>query len=211
MSTMNALAGISIVLHAQDPVSRAGISAALSRRCGITLIDDEEQAEIALLVTHEVDDAVQQDIRRLRRQGTQKVILVVAKVDDRGLFTAVEAGVSAILRREEATPRRLESAIRDVHDGNGNMPSDLLGRLMKQVNQLQDHVLAPQGMHLHGLRDREIEVLRLVSQGMTTCEIAEELAYSERTIKNVVQDVTNRLNLRNRSHAVAYAMRQGLI
>lgn len=211
MSSMHTLAGISIVLHTQDPVSRAGISAALSRRCGITLIDDDDAAEIALLVAHEVDDAVQQDIRRLRRHGTQKVILVVAVVDDRGLFTAVEAGVSAILRRDEATPRRLEAAIRDVHEGNGNMPGDLLARLMRQVNQLQDSVLAPQGMHLHGLRDREIEVLRLVSRGHTTCEIAEKLSYSERTIKNVIQDVTNRLNLRNRSHAVAYAMRQGLI
>lgn len=208
---MHALAGISIVLHAQDPVSRAGISSALARRCGITLIDDDTEAEIALVVAHEVDDAVQQDVRRLRRHGVDHVVLVVARVDDRGLFCAVEAGVSAILRRDEATPRRLEAAIRDVHQGNGNMPGDLLGRLMKQVNRLQDDVLAPQGMHLHGLRDREIEVLRLVSKGHTTCEIAERLAYSERTIKNVIQDVTHRLNLRNRSHAVAYAMRQGLI
>jgi len=54
-------------------------------------------------------------------------------------------------------------------------------------------------------------VLRLVSDGHDTSEIATTLCYSERTVKNVLHDVTTRLNLRNRSHAVAYAMREGLI
>jgi DNA-binding NarL/FixJ family response regulator len=62
-----------------------------------------------------------------------------------------------------------------------------------------------------GLTEREIEVLRLVADGFDTSEIAGSLAYSERTIKNIIHDVTARLNLRNRSHAVAYAVRQGLI
>ena len=54
-------------------------------------------------------------------------------------------------------------------------------------------------------------MLRLVAEGLDTGEIAKELAYSERTIKNVIHDVTSRLNLRNRSQAVAYALREGLI
>ncbi|MPZ74787.1 MAG: DNA-binding response regulator, partial [Nitriliruptorales bacterium] len=61
------------------------------------------------------------------------------------------------------------------------------------------------------LTKREIDVLRLVADGKDTTEIAHELAFSERTIKNVIHDVTMRLNLRNRTHAVAYALRQGLI
>lgn len=62
-----------------------------------------------------------------------------------------------------------------------------------------------------GLRDREIAVLRLVAEGMDTAEIARRLAYSERTVKNILHDVTTRLELRNRSHAVAYALREGFI
>ena len=54
-------------------------------------------------------------------------------------------------------------------------------------------------------------MLRLLAEGRDTREIADELAYSERTIKNVIRDITRRLGLRNRSHAVAYALRQGLI
>ena len=62
-----------------------------------------------------------------------------------------------------------------------------------------------------GLRSREIAVLRLVAEGYDTGEIARELCYSERTIKKVLHDMTMRLNLRNRSHAVAYALRGGFI
>jgi len=54
-------------------------------------------------------------------------------------------------------------------------------------------------------------VLKLLADGLGTNEIASALAYSERTIKNVIHDVTSRLNLRNRSHAVAYAVKAGIV
>jgi len=71
--------------------------------------------------------------------------------------------------------------------------------------------LAPRGLSFAVLADREVEVLRLVAEGLDTAEIASRLSYSQRTIKTVLHDVTTRLQLRNRSHAVAYALREGLI
>lgn len=62
-----------------------------------------------------------------------------------------------------------------------------------------------------GFTDRELNILRLVANGFGTAEIAVELSYSERTVKNAIHAVTERYNLRNRSHAVAYAMRVGAI
>jgi DNA-binding NarL/FixJ family response regulator len=62
-----------------------------------------------------------------------------------------------------------------------------------------------------GLSPREVDVLRLVADGLDTGEIADSLNYSERTVKNVLHELTTRLQLRNRSHAVAYAVREGLI
>ena len=94
--------------------------------------------------------------------------------------------------------------------GNGAVPPDLLGRLLAQVGALQRKVLGPRGLPFAGLADREVEVLRLVADGLDTAEIAAKLSYSPRTIKNVLHDVTSRLHLRNRSHAVAYALRNGL-
>ena len=72
-------------------------------------------------------------------------------------------------------------------------------------------MLEPRGLTFTGLASREIEVLRLIAEGYDTTEVAKALSYSERTVKNVLHDVTSRLQLRNRSHAVAYALREGLI
>ena len=72
-------------------------------------------------------------------------------------------------------------------------------------------MLAPRGLTFAGLAQREIDVLRLVADGYDTAEIADQLAYSERTVKNVLHDITSRMQLRNRSQAVAYAIREGLI
>ena len=62
-----------------------------------------------------------------------------------------------------------------------------------------------------GWSAREIEVLRLLANGLSTREVARRLAYSERTIKNVVYDLTTRHGLRNRTHAVAVAVRAGVV
>ena len=72
-------------------------------------------------------------------------------------------------------------------------------------------VLTPRGLTFAGLTPRETEVLRLVAQGDDTAEIARKMCYSERTVKSVLHDLTTRLQLRNRTHAVAYAVREGLI
>jgi DNA-binding NarL/FixJ family response regulator len=123
----------------------------------------------------------------------------------------VEAGVSGLVRRAEATPERLAKAVCAAARGEGSVPADLLGRLLTQVGRLQRQLLSPRGLSLNGMSTREIEILRLVSDGFDTAEIAGKLCYSERTVKNVLHDVTSRLQLRNRSHAVAYALKQGLI
>jgi DNA-binding NarL/FixJ family response regulator len=93
----------------------------------------------------------------------------------------------------------------------GDMPPTLLGSLLAQVERLHKDVLRPNGLTASGLAPREIDVLRLMAEGWDTAQIATKLSYSERTVKNVVYAVMNRLGLRNRPHAVAYAMRSGVI
>ena len=61
------------------------------------------------------------------------------------------------------------------------------------------------------LAERERCVLQLFADGLSTREVARQMCYSERTIKNVLQDLTIRLNVSNRTHAVAYAVRHGWI
>jgi DNA-binding NarL/FixJ family response regulator len=95
--------------------------------------------------------------------------------------------------------------------GEAVLPGDLVGRLLDHVGQLQRSLLDPNGPGLSTLTAREADMLRLVSEGFDTAEIATKMSYSERTVKNVLHEVTTRLQLRNRAHAVGFAMRQGLI
>lgn len=199
---------IRVSVHATDPVSRAGVVGQLEQSPGLRVIDQGGAA--AVVVDDEVDEDTVRAVRTLHRQGI-RVVLVVAHPDDSGVLSAVEAGACGLLRRSEATPQRLAAAVRSALSGDGTLSPDLLGRLLRQMGDLQRHVLGPRGLSVSGMTDREIQVLRLVADGFSTSEIARQLAYSERTIKNVIQSVVTRFHLRNRSHAVAYALRQGLI
>lgn len=69
----------------------------------------------------------------------------------------------------------------------------------------------PPGQSSALIPEREAEVLRLAAEGLGNAEIARKLSYSDRTIKVALKRFTDRFNLRNRAHAVAYALRNGLI
>ncbi len=72
-------------------------------------------------------------------------------------------------------------------------------------------VCAPAPPWLADLTGRDLEVLRLLADGRSTAGIAHDLAYSESTIKNVIHDLVHQLDARNRAHAVALAIRAGVI
>jgi DNA-binding NarL/FixJ family response regulator len=203
---------IPIYVSACDPLSRDGVASQL-RGHGVELVDERGLTAdvVAVVVVDEMDDQAVGEIRSLRRRGVEHVVVVAARLDDAGLLAAAEAGACGVLRRAQASPNSLLASIRSAAAGEGSLPPDLLGRLLGQVGRLQRQVLAPRGLTFSGLTDREVRVLRLLAEGFDTAEVGRQLFLSERTVKNVVHDVTSRLNLRNRTHAVAYALRQGLI
>jgi DNA-binding NarL/FixJ family response regulator len=204
---------IATFVYGSDPISQAGVVSQLRMRPEIQVLGeaDLDHADVAVVVTSVLDEQTQRVLRALQRGDGPRVLVIAATIDDQTLLAAAEAGVSGLLRRTDASPEVLVRALIRVANGEGELPSDLLGRLLDQVGKLQRQVLMPRGLTFSGLTDRETEVLRMVADGHDTAEIARELSYSERTVKNVLHDVTSRLQLRNRSHAVAFAVREGLI
>jgi DNA-binding NarL/FixJ family response regulator len=173
--------------------------------------DEAHQAEVGLAVVDGVDNEALRVLRELRCAGVPQLVMVATRLDEADLGAIVEVGVSGLIRRAEATPDRIVTVITSAVQGEGSVPPDLLGQLLSQVGRLQRQVLGPRGWTFSGLTEREIDVLRLVAEGFDTAEVAVKLSYSERTVKNALHDVTTRLHLRNRTHAVAYALRHGLI
>lgn len=200
-------------VRATDPVSEAGVASQLRVQHDLEILSSDSPArpDVVVLVADRVDERTAAGIRATRDSGGPRVVLVVGSVDGVGVLAAVEAGVAAIVRRCEATRDRLSTAIRAAATGDGHLPPDLLGRLLQQVGDAQRKAAAPTGLTFGGLTQRELTVLRLIAEGYSTSEIATRMAYSERTIKNSIHDLVSRFHLRNRTQAVAFAVRQGLI
>jgi DNA-binding NarL/FixJ family response regulator len=221
---------IPVWVKALDPLSQFGLMYALRQRPEINLINDTDLTApmpgqpaqsaqlaqqgdqrtappvVALIAVDSLDAGAVQVLRAATQRGCRRTVLIGSTIDDDALMTAVELGVSGVLRRTEATADRIVHLVQAAAAGDGSLPRALLDQLIGQVS-LKPQVPTPR----RRLSDRETQVLRLVADGKDTQEIARELSYSERTVKNVLHDVVTKLNARSRSQAVAFAVREGLI
>jgi DNA-binding NarL/FixJ family response regulator len=138
------------------------------------------------------------------RDAAVRLVGLVASHEDPTVFELVDRGVGAVLLRNELGPQALTAAIGSVLNGNRALPAELVPRLLDRA--ARSGTGGP-----HPLTDRELEVLRSLSRGDDTRQIADAMGYSVRTVKNIVHDLLMKTNCRNRAHAVALATRQGLI
>jgi len=186
--------GMAACLQQADFVVR-GESSALSPEPVITDLD--------VLVFEYAGPTLRRAVRLVEDRGT-RLVATVREATEQAVREMVDAGVSAILPHRTLTADNLVTSLRSVVAGNVALPGDMLSRLLLHVTQTSH--LGPAG-----LNTRERSVLRLLADGMDTRGIAEDLCFSERTVKNVVHDVLTKLNCRTRAQAVAVATREGVI
>jgi DNA-binding NarL/FixJ family response regulator len=196
-----------------DPLTHRAISSHLDGTQHIKVVSGEHRAsaDVSVFVAEKMTVEVASSLRRMKESLGIPVVLIACEIDRADLLTVVECNVVAVLLRAVATSERIEETVLTAASGGAVLPSKMLGELLRQIERVQREILSPHGLHLSGLTPREIDVLRLMSEGLSTAEIAEKLCFSERAVKRVVFEVTRRLNLRNRPHAVAYALRSGVI
>jgi DNA-binding NarL/FixJ family response regulator len=150
-------------------------------------------------------------IRQVRETTSASVVVCSATGEDNNVLSAVQAGAVGYLCKETLSTETLVAGVHAAAAGAGVMEPELLGTLLRNVSRVSREVLEPRGLSLSWLTTREKQVLRLVAEGHPTREVARQLCYSERTIKNVIHDAVTKLNARSRSQAVAEAVRAGLI
>jgi DNA-binding NarL/FixJ family response regulator len=192
-----------VAVCAADALSRAGVLGEFRKTAGIELVEDQAGADVVVAVA---DSGLRDTLT-----STTPLVLVADQPRQVELWAAIEHGLTVLVPRSEATTSRLLRAIGDAHRGRGDLPAEQLGDLLHGLGRLHRQVLAPRELTLSGLTRRETDVLRLVADGLDTAEIAVRLAFSERTVKNILQSMLTRLGLRNRVHAVAHGLRHGLI
>jgi DNA-binding NarL/FixJ family response regulator len=137
-----------------------------------------------------------------------RVMVCSSDSSDESVIGALQAGAVGYLRKDTLTIESLGAAVKAACNGAGVMEPELLGNLLRG---LAPEALVPARPTATRLTDREQQVLALIAAGHPTREVAQQLSYSERTVKNVLHDVVTKLNARSRSQAVAFAVREGLI
>ena len=148
-------------------------------------------------------------IAEVAESGDAHVIACTSACDEEAVLGAVDAGAVGYLRKDTLTQDVLQAAVQAAAGGAAVIAPDVLGTMLRSPPPTDDDA---QGRLPTGrLSEREQRVLTLIAEGYQTREVAAQLCYSERTVKNVLHDVVTKLNARSRSHAVAHAVRDGLI
>jgi DNA-binding NarL/FixJ family response regulator len=137
------------------------------------------------------------------------VIACTSDCDEESMIGAVAAGAVGYLRKDTLTQDVLHAAIQAAEGGAAIIAPEMLNAMVRGAPVASDS--GPPRLGTPRLTDREQRVLALIAEGHPTREVAEQLSYSERTVKNVLHDIVTKLNARSRSQAVAHAVRDGLI
>jgi NarL family two-component system response regulator LiaR len=144
-------------------------------------------------------------IEQLKKQGSQARILVITSfAEDEQIFPAIRAGALGYLLKD-STPQELIQAIRDVHRGEPSLHPTVALKLMEELNRESE---LPQTHE--PLTEREMDVLKLIAQGLSNREIGEQLHLSERTVGKYTSNILDKLHVANRTQAALYALRKGI-
>ena len=179
-------APLKVYLHARDLLTETGLRTQLLACPALEIEHCPSQAQIAVLACPGFDEQVGRQVSQLRSSGCDRLVLVVKTVDREDLSAFLDLQVSGLIREAEATPRRLATAARSVARGGACLPADLVQYLLGIVQEPE--LLRQVSRRNTSLRldPREEAVIRLLAEGYDTYQIAEELHFSERTIKGVV-------------------------
>jgi DNA-binding NarL/FixJ family response regulator len=154
-------------------------------------------------------DGLEATRRILGDAGNETRVLILTTFErDEYVFQALQLGASGFLLKT-APPEDLVTAVRVVARGEALLSPSVTRRVIQELARQQRHV--PRSPDLDRLTPRELEVLRLVAEGLSNAEIAARLYLSEATVKTHTSNVLAKLGLRDRVQAVIFAYKQNII
>ncbi|MEV0490168.1 helix-turn-helix transcriptional regulator [Streptomyces atratus] len=207
---------IRVVLRASDAFLEHATGAYLQSHSGVDIVPQHglPDVDVSVMLLHCLND----DWLRVLRQDAARaggasvpVVVMADRVNEQQLTLAVEYGLTSFLYRSSSSLEQLLDAIIGASSGRSRFPNDLVGHLIAELGHQQRQQTLAQLSRRGGLAPREIEVLRMLSEGMNTLEISEKMSYSERTIKGIIHETVKQLNCKNRTQAVACAVRTGIL
>ncbi|MFT9598520.1 response regulator transcription factor [Mesobacillus sp.] len=194
--------GVSSYLSAQPDIEvigeadngKTGVEMALKLRPDIILMD---------LVMKEMD-GIEATKQIIEQWPEAKIIIVTSFLDDEKVYPALEAGATSyMLKTSKAS--EIAKAVRVTFSGQPVLEPEVTGKMMMKMRQKNN-------VELHEeLTEREMEVLKLIAEGKTNQDIADELFIALKTVKTHVSNILSKLQVQDRTQAVIYAFRHSIV
>ncbi len=202
---------------------RRGLVMVLESEPDIEVVAEAEDGNDAVRKVSEfVPDVVLMDVRMPGIDGIEatrriaeavpstKIVMLTVSDEESDLYEAIKAGASGYLLKEISI-EEVSTAVRAVVAGQSLISPSMASKLLTEFTNLSKRADERTTVPTPRLTDRELEVLRLVAQGKSNREIAEDLFISENTVKNHVRNILEKLHLHTRMEAVMYAVREKLL
>jgi DNA-binding NarL/FixJ family response regulator len=212
------------VLIADDhALFRRGLIMVLESEEGMEVVAEAVDGEEAVTKAEELaPDVVLMDVRMPKMSGIEatraisevdpaaKILMLTVSDEEDDLYEAIKSGANGYLLKEISI-EEVADAIRAVVAGQSLISPSMASKLLSEFTSLAKKADERHSVPSPRLTDRELEVLKLVAQGMSNRQIAGELYISENTVKNHVRNILEKLHLHSRMEAVVYAVREKLL
>ena len=214
---------IKLIIADDHKLFREGLKALLSVTDDIEIVGEAEDGDTVLKKCNEHQpDIILMDINMPGLNGIQAtqrilenhpltgIIMLTMLEDDASIFNAMRAGARGYLLKG-ADPQEVLSVIRAVAEGQALFGPAIAMRLMNYFKELGSKPASSQtSMPFPELTERELEVLRLISQGLNNQEIAQKLVLSPKTVRNHITNIFSKLQVADRSQAIVRAREAGV-
>jgi DNA-binding NarL/FixJ family response regulator len=202
---------IRVMLVDDHEVVREGLRTLISRQPGMSIVGEAANAADAIeTAARAKPDVVIMDVRLPDGNGVEacrairetrpetKVIMLTSYADDEAVFASIVAGAAGYLLKQ-TRGQALVDAVRAVSEGRSLLDPDVTGKVLERVRKGRDEDPA-----IASLTDQERKVLGHLAEGKTNREIGTALFLSEKTVKNYVSRILDKLGLTRRAEAAAY-------
>ncbi len=214
---------ITVLVADDQELFRRGMQTVLATEAGFDVVGEAcDGAEAVARTTDLAPDVVLMDVRMPQMDGleatrriraaypmTRIIVLTVSDEED-DLFDAIKAGANGYLLKEISI-EEVADAIRSVVQGQSLISPSMASKLLNEFNTLAKQADEKPRLQAPRLTTRELEVLKLVAQGMSNRDVAEALFIAENTVKNHVRNILEKLQLHSRMEAVVYAVREKIL
>ena len=210
-------APITLLVVDDQTIVRKGIRALLEQVDDIKVIGEAADGEEAVAQVKSLNpDVILMDLMMPKMDGitaireiqagkvSRRIIALTSFVTEDKVFPAIKAGAMGYLLKD-SEPEELIAAIRKVNRGEPSLHPTVAKMVLEEISQPAKQPLTPDP-----LTEREVDIVRLVAQGLSNRQIAEQLVIGEATVRTHVGNVLNKLHLANRVQATLYALREGL-